>query len=58
MKPIETKLQTMKVREHVEAYEKVERAMREIEKVAGIDGLIEFGNNVSLMAKKVREAIE
>ena len=32
--------------------------MREIEEVAGMDGLIEFGNNVSLMAKKVREAIE
>lgn len=58
MKLIETELETMKTREHIEAYEKVERAMREIEEYAGIEGLIEFANNVSLIAKKIREAIE
>ena len=58
MKLIETELQTMKTREHIEAYEKVEKAMREIEEVAGIDGLVEFANKVSLIAKKIREAIE
>ena len=42
MKLIETELQTMKTREHIQAYEKVEKAMREIEEVAGIDGLRNF----------------
>jgi len=42
MRLIETELQTMKTRKHIKAYEKVERAMREIEEVAGIDGLRNF----------------
>ena len=58
MRLVETELQTMKTREHIDAYEKVERTMREIEEYAGLEGLVEFANKISLIAKKIKEAVE
>jgi len=58
MRLIETELRTMKSREHIECYEKVEEAMREVEELAGIEGLREFVEKIDLIVKKIKEALE
>lgn len=58
MRLIEMELRTIKSKEHMEAYEKVEKAMHEIEELAGMEGMKELVNKLELIVAKVKEAIE
>jgi hypothetical protein len=55
---IKDEIHTMKTKRHIEAYEDVEAAMRDIEQATGTDGMVEFAKQVRLIAKKVVETGE
>jgi hypothetical protein len=58
MKLIEAELKVMKTKEHIEAFERIEWAMKEIEEFAGIEGLKEFAKYIELIVDKIKEVIE